>query len=109
MSAAAESLGLVAIARDWNLDYHIDVRMDATAGMGIANRRGLGKLKHVHTVFLWVQGQIEMKRIRVTKKHTSIMNAEFLTKYIADVKVKVFLAEMGYEPRIGQHRLALRA
>eukprot|EP00974_Lingulodinium_polyedra_P094865 9194095-Lingulodinium_polyedra.AAC.1 len=49
VSLISEVLGIVAIAADWNLDYRLCANMDATAGMGIAGRRGLGKLKHVHT------------------------------------------------------------
>ena len=51
VSLVSELLGIQAITRDWNLDCQLSANMDATAGMGIASRRGLGKLKHVHTVF----------------------------------------------------------
>ena len=29
--------------------------MDATAGIAIGSRRGLGRVKHIDTVFLWAQ------------------------------------------------------
>eukprot|EP00974_Lingulodinium_polyedra_P054162 5207829-Lingulodinium_polyedra.AAC.1 len=82
--------------------------MDATACMGIAGRRGLGKLKHVHTVSLWVQEHVTSGRVKLCKHHTSEMLADFLTKYLPDVKTLSFLKELGYEFRSSAHPLALR-
>ena len=33
----------------------LTVHVDATAGLGIANRRGAGRIRHIATPTLWIQ------------------------------------------------------
>ena len=51
----AQALGLQSLARDMDWSLDIRVHSDATAAIGIAKRRGLGKVRHLHTSDLWVQ------------------------------------------------------
>ncbi len=37
--------------------------MDATAGISIGSRRGLGKVKHLDTQHLWIQEVYNKKRL----------------------------------------------
>ena len=58
------------------------VHSDATAAIGIARRRGLGKLRHLDVDDLWIQkrvrsGKIELCKVLGTKNH-----ADFFTKYV---------------------------
>ncbi len=54
-------------------DLGIEVReavrlyMDATAGMGIAQRRGVGRIRHIHTPSLWLQRAVRDKRVQLDK------------------------------------------
>ena len=54
----SNGLGLQSLLRDagWHLPLH--VLSDATAAIGIARRKGLGKSRHLHCTDLWVQDQI---------------------------------------------------
>ena len=54
----AQSLGLQSILRDLGMDLKIRVHSDATAAIGIAKRRGLGRIRHLQTADLWVQENI---------------------------------------------------
>ena len=54
VTLVSELCGLRSLGLDWNLNYKLCVNIDATAAMGIASRRGLGRVKHVDTVFLWI-------------------------------------------------------
>ena len=94
---------------DWNLDYKLAVNTDATAAIGIASRRGLGKVKHVDTIFLWIQERIEQLKIGIHKKHTSEMLADMLTKFLTNRDMVRHLVSMGFVFREGQHELALTA
>ena len=40
-------LGIASTARDWGLFPSKEVTMDASAGIAMGNRRGLGRAKHV--------------------------------------------------------------
>jgi hypothetical protein len=51
----AQAIGLQSIARDLGLTWRIDMHTDATAAIGIAHRRGMGKIKHLDVTDLWIQ------------------------------------------------------
>ena len=51
------------------------VRMDATAGIAIGSRRVLGRVKHIDTVFLWVQAMVTEGKVTLGKNPTKEMLA----------------------------------
>ena len=52
---ASELLGMASTCLDYGMKVGIEANLDATTGIAIGSRRGLGKVKHINTVFLWVQ------------------------------------------------------
>ena len=50
VSSASSLLGEVSTAKDLGLQTENEVFMDASAGIAMGSRRGLGKAKHVDTV-----------------------------------------------------------
>ena len=71
--ASAEGLGVQALLRDLGVKAEIEVLTDASAAMGVFDRRGLGRLRHVHTNFLSLQEAAAEKesntprlRVRIT-------------------------------------------
>ena len=80
VSGISQLLGAVALARDWGLGLKAHVWMDATAGIAIGSRRGLGKVKHIDTAFLWAQDVISKGKVTLGKKDTKDMLADILTK-----------------------------
>ena len=95
----AELCGISSLCLDWNLKYKLAVNVDATAAIGIASRRGLGKVKHIDTVFLWIQERIESLKIQIRKKPTKEMVADMLTKFLGRKEIDYFLEVMGFEYR----------
>ena len=53
--SASRALGAVAMAADMSKVVKPRVRVDATASKAIASRRGVGRVRHLHTQVLWVQ------------------------------------------------------
>ena len=51
----AQALGLQSIARDLGMTWQINMVTDATAAIGIARRRGMGKVRHLDVTDLWIQ------------------------------------------------------
>ena len=109
VTLVSELCGIRSLALDWNLNYKLTTNVDATAAIGIASRRGLGKLKHVDTVFLWIQERIESLKITVHKKHTTEMLADILTKFVTFKDIERHLESMGFVFRDGEHELTLTA
>ena len=77
VSAMSSTLGLQSILLDWGWN----VWMDATAGIAIGSRRGLGRVEHIDTVFRWVQAVVTEGKVTLGKKLTKEMLADFLTKH----------------------------
>ena len=64
------------------------VWMDATAGIAIGSRRGVGRVKHIDTVFLWLQAMVTEGKISLGKKPTKEVLADFLTKFVDAATIK---------------------
>ena len=60
-------LGAVEMAKDLGATLKARLRYDATAGAGIASRRGVGRVRHLHTPCLWLQKHIQDRRIELMK------------------------------------------
>ena len=57
----AQAIGLQSIAADLGFSWRIDIHMDATAAIGIARRRGMGRIKHLDVTDLWIQEKFNSK------------------------------------------------
>ena len=55
--------------------------VDASAAVGIACRRGLGKVRHIELDQLWLQSQVARGRVRVYKVPGEENIADSLTKH----------------------------
>ena len=109
VSAVSAALGLQSTLKDWGWKVNIRVLMDASTGIAIGSRRGLGRVKHIDTVFLWVQQLVTNKRIRLDKRPTGSMLADFLTKNVDRQNVERCMAGLNLHFKEGVSRLALKA
>ena len=82
VSAASQTFCPQSILLDWGWKFHAHVWVDATAGIAIVSRRGLRRVKHIDTVFLWVQTMVTEGKISRGKKPTKEMLADFLSKLV---------------------------
>ena len=55
---AAQTLGLISLAKDLGYNFNGKVNSDANAALGIIQREGLGKLRHIRVQYLWIQDRI---------------------------------------------------
>ena len=106
VSATSEALGDQSIAHDLNVRLSIRIWMDATAGAAIGSRRGLGKVKHIHTVFLWVQQYVTKKLITISKVSTTDNYADIITKAVTARTIEKMMHLMNFEYRKGESHLA---
>ena len=67
VKTTSEGLGIQSVAKDLGITCGLNLHRDATATMGLVNRRGPGKAKHVDTRSRWIQEASMPKRF-VTKK-----------------------------------------
>ncbi|CAK0799540.1 unnamed protein product [Prorocentrum cordatum] len=102
-------LGLKTLAKDMGVDLEIVLKRDATAGRGIAERRGVGRARHLYTPLPWPQRAVQQKKLRVNKIAGLENISDIGTKHLDGPLIKKFLAAMGFAARAGRSRLALRA
>ena len=107
IATASTALGEQAMTAHWGVKLSVNIGMDASAGISIASRRGLGKVKHIDTCYLWVQEIVEKGRIRLKKLSTQDMLAHLMTKPLDGQTAMKLLGRMGYSVRSGKHELAL--
>ena len=58
VTAASEAIGLKTMARDYGEEVTPYLHVDATVAIGIPQRKGLGKLRHLDTQALWIQDAV---------------------------------------------------
>ena len=93
--AAREGIGAQSIARDIGLDTAVKVYIDASAAEGIMQRRGLGKMRHVHTQDIWTQKAIKDGKFELGRIHTKASTADIGTKPLGRNDVESLLRQMG--------------
>ena len=88
---------------DLGIEMKINAYVDASAAIGIACRRGLGKVRHIELDQLWLQSQVARGRVRVFKVPGEKNLADSLTKTSTGEKIALTMRGTGSEVRAGCH------
>ena len=95
-----------SLCRDLGWHYKTRVHSDATAAIGIARRRGLGKIRHLDAEDLWVQAKVRDKTIELVKVLGAENSADILIKYVDKGILNKMLAKLGMEIQGGRSSAA---
>ena len=82
VTAASEGMGLTAMAKDYGKERVTHMHVDATAAIGIAERKGLGKVRHLDTQALWIQDAVRRRRVSLEKVLGTENPADLMTKHL---------------------------
>ena len=107
--ATSHMLGLQSVLLDWRWKFKAHVWMDATTGIAIGSRRGLGRVKHIDTVFLWVQAMVTEGKVTLGKNPTKEMLADFLTKRVEPATMSNCMTGLGMKFQSGESKRTLTA
>ena len=103
LKAAAEGLGVQALARDLGIEVEVRLRSNSTSAQGIAGRRGFSsRTRHMETKYLWLQEAVARKRLGWEKVHTSLNPADLLTKVKSRVEAVRLSALAGCQLHVRQ-------
>jgi len=80
VKASSETLGLMSTIRDMNKNFNSALFSDASAALGVVQRQGLGKLRHIDCNYLFVQNLNAEKVIRFVKVAGTENPADLCTK-----------------------------
>ena len=104
-------LGARAMCADMGVDLRVHVRLhtDSTAAKGIVTRKGVGKVRHLHTPLLWVQDKVANGDLSVHKTPGPTNAADLGTKFVTAEDIARHMATLGFESHTGRSSLALKA
>ena len=102
VAASAEAMGLVAYAYDLGIALKPTVHTDASAALGIAQRRGLGKVRHVRTQALWIQQAHADKTLGYCKVPGTDNPSDVLTKHVPSEILDRHIAKMNLKVEEGR-------
>ena len=91
---SAQLLGLQSMAKDLGIELEADLLIDASAAMGIVNRQGLGKVRHIHTQDLWLQNVVKQKVIRMYKVPSAKNIGDLGTKPLTSGEILTHMTNM---------------
>ena len=101
-AGAAQAIGLQTILRDLGFETKVVVHSDATAAIGIARRKGMGRIRHLDVSDLWVQDKVRSGSIGLEKIPGDRNPADALTKYVDAGILRRSLLFMGLDLRDGR-------
>ncbi len=106
VAASAETFAVIACAADLGMSFGGEVYADSSAALGITQRIGIGKVRHLRTQGLWVQetgisGRLAYHTVLGTKDP-----ADVLTKHVPGELLERHLGTLGAEVRGGRSELA---
>ena len=81
--ASAETMGLISMCKDLGTHMSGLVLGDASAALAIVARRGLGKLRHLDTNYLWIQGKAAEGDLNFKRVAGVNDGADLLTKTLS--------------------------
>ena len=82
VKASKEGLGFQSLLEDWGLTLPLEVSSDSSAARGHVARRGLGKMRHIQTRYLWVQERVGEGHLKISSVPGTKNVADILTKCV---------------------------
>ena len=104
--SASRALSAVAVAADMSEVVEPRVRVDATVSKAIASRRGVGRVRHLHTQVLWVQEAAARRELTVVKVPGVDNPPDMGTKHLAERRMHECLKRAGCHITGGRSRTA---
>ena len=101
---ASQAIGMLALAVDLGVVLDARLHTDASATIGIVQRQGLGKLRHIGVQYLWLQERVRDGTLVVKKVPGTDDPADLMTKHLAAIDVErhtEFLSFERYQNRAG--------
>ena len=95
VSAAAASLYTQNLLSEWGWPLKIKLWCDASAARAIAQRLGVGKVKHIQTRYLWLQEKVDTKQLEIASIPSADNHSDVLTKHVPAAVLERHLVTLG--------------
>ena len=95
VKAAMEGLGMITMAASFGERLTVRMHVDASAALGVIQRKGVGKIRHLHTGALWLQEQQVRNVIAFQKINGALNPADLFTKHLSRETMDRYAAMVG--------------
>ena len=108
VKAACEAIGTVSLADDLGITLRVRLHVDAAAALGILERQGVGRVRHLDIGVLWLQEQQLRRVVELTKVLGTSNPADLMTKHLAQESLNQYAEVLRYEFRQGRSATTAR-
>ena len=103
LRGSGQGLGYQALLRDLGITVPLRVWTDSNAAIGICQRQGLGKVRHLDTQTLWIQQAVRAGRVDLRKVHGESNPADLFTKHsLTQARLEMLVNLHGCQYREGR-------
>lgn len=103
----AECIGIQHIMREWGRQVQAHVYADSSAALGVADRKGAGKLRHINVGMLWIQEKKNEGSVTFEKVMGTNNPADMMTKYLSAEAISKYSQDLQLQFREGRAKLCL--
>ena len=108
IKGSSEGLGLVTLAGDLGRELKTRVHADATAAMGMVERRGISRVRHIEVDHLWIQEQEARRMLPISKVDGGHNPADLMTKNVGIALVMKHMTAKGIRFADGRSEAAVK-
>jgi hypothetical protein len=104
IKCTSEVFGIKSAMSDWGMNISAVMKSDASAALGIVQRQGLGKVRHIDCSYLYIQQVCAAKTLAFAKIPGAKNPADLCTKGLCKDKIEEYIYEVGgrfYDGRSG--------
>ena len=106
VETSCETIGIASLLKDLGQDLTLRMHTDASAVLGIAERRGVGKVRHLRAGTLWLQEKQSKNIMEILTAPGSENVADIFTKNLGQWFTEQHLAAMNREYSSGRAETA---
>ena len=92
-----QALGLQTLLAELAHKMNIVVHVDSSAAIGVLQRKGIGKIRHLDVADLWMQTAIQKGRLDVAKIDGAWNDADIATKPLTNQGIMAIMERIGAE------------
>ena len=96
VKGAAEGIGMVSLAHDLGILIRVRLHIDASVALGILERKGVGRVRHLDVGSLWLQEQQLRNIIEMCKVHGLRNPGDLMTKHLTAERIECYCEILGY-------------
>ena len=102
VKGSASALGVISLMADFGIAINAKVHSDSSAAIGIVNRQGLGKVRHLNVQYLWLQDRVKRRDLTIAKVLGLENPADLMTKYLDNLSIIKHMWRMGLDVSDGR-------